>query len=133
MPDRPNTLHDYLISATLTVAGLTVLYYLGSVDWRWAADEQQLPSAILTELILLAAALAPYAVLFRLLRRSRQIPVFQIIAFAIIIAPPVVGFTYWHANAIPTHGWDYILVPLIQLFLMAFVYTAGIVLIEHSK
>ena len=116
MSERSVT-HRNLLRSTIVVAVATAVFYFAEGDWSWAIADGQLPMAMLSYLFAVVIALIPYALLVLLLRRARQSPGFQVVAFVLVVALPVVGFSYWRFNEIPTGGLDYLVIPLWQLVL----------------
>lgn len=107
-------IHRNLLRATIFSVLATVSFYVGGINWT----ETNLQGHVGSYLLIVAFALAPYAILVSLLARIKRSVVAQITVFALVVALPVIGFGCLRINAINTGGWDYIIIPFWQVILL---------------
>ncbi len=74
-----------------------------------------------TWLAAVGMATFPYIGLYTLLKHSTQFPRFQIVIFLIVVGLPLLLFVAFHTSSKPTGGWEYIIVPWLQLGLQALI------------
>jgi hypothetical protein len=117
----------------MAMAAATVVLYVAEGNWSSAVANDKLLLAIYSVVFAIVIALIPYGALVILLRRARQSPVFQVAAFGLVIALPIVGFGYWRINSVATGGWDYFIVPFWQLVLLAVLRGIGAVLLPPAE
>jgi len=121
-----------LFFAMLTAALGTAVFYATGIDWSFAHETRTLGPAALAFLMALSFALLPYALLVALLRRTQSSPLFQIASFALFLALPVVAFASWRLNGINTAGWDFLLVPVWQVALLAVLYALSFLVVRRN-
>jgi hypothetical protein len=110
--------HRNLIRGTIAAAGATVIFYMGSVNWSETLSQGNQNSALSAYLLAVSAALVPYGILVSLLERAKQSTIFQVTLFSLVIALPIICFSYWRVNNINTGGWDYFVIPFWQVVLL---------------
>lgn len=110
--------HRNLIRGTIAASGAMVIFYMGSVNWSDTVSQGHQNSALSAYLLAVSVALVPYGILLSLLERAKQSTIFKVTLFSIVIALPIIGFSFWRLNNINTGGWDYFIIPFWQIVLL---------------
>ncbi|MBO9717594.1 MAG: hypothetical protein J7507_12485 [Pseudoxanthomonas sp.] len=112
-------MHRKLLIGTWVAAIGTLAFYATGVDWSWAHATHNLGSSTLAYLVTAAFGLLPYGLLAILISRSSQSPVFRLLSFVLVVALAICAFGWLRLQGIRTDGWDFVLVPVWQLILIA--------------
>ena len=115
--------------AIVIVIAYTAAFALSDISWRWARENGEILSSLLSLSGLLIICWIPYTGLLRLLKRAHRFPRFQWVAFFLMISLPLFMLPAFKLSDGATGGWQYFLIPFSQLVLYGLLLLSSKILI----
>jgi len=94
---------------------------LAATDIDWTAFSGQLWPALIAFATVALLTLVPYGLYLPIVPGLRAGPAFQVVFLTVLVSIPVILFSYWRLMGIPTNGWDFFIVPFLQLGSLALI------------
>jgi hypothetical protein len=117
-----------LQAALALVCAATLAYDATGVDWSYAYQSKSLLGAIFVFCFAGMLGLAPYVLLWQLLRFNSP-NWLKPFAFALIVAPAPILFVVWRY----TEGWSFFLVPVVQFLIALALFLLATRLKQHPR